>query len=209
MAFTLTQFEEYYPRLYHLTATINIPRIIHDNCLKSAQSLITKSGIGTSLRAKRSNSLQIIVDGHEISIRDQSPLHEGNCDLHGGFTFGDFVEYLNQRIYLWPGKLDQPNDYGQRYFKRYGSENPSVMCIDTEALLACNADNPPWFSKYNSGSPRCSYGKKSPRGPSTFVSCSDAEYPLGGVVEVSFYEMAELPIDGFEVLPLESFFTTP
>jgi hypothetical protein len=49
------------------------------------------------------------------------------------------------------------------------------------------------FSKYNTGAPRCTKGKGSPRGPNTFVAVERATFSVSGVVEVAFKDAVKLP----------------
>jgi hypothetical protein len=65
--------------------------------------------------------------------------------------------------------------------------------IDLNALLELNPTAVPRFCHYNSGSPRCSHGKKSPRSPRTFLIQSDFGETASKVVEVTFESEIQLP----------------
>jgi hypothetical protein len=68
-----------------------------------------------------------------------------------------------------------------------------LLRIHFQSLVESNPAAEPRFCRYNSGSPRCSYGKKSPRGPQTFVAADQfAERPKR-VVEVTFATPITLP----------------
>lgn len=191
MPFTLERFISTRPYLYHLTSASNSDRILRSRKLVSAAILLQASGEEEWLRKKRKNSKVVEVDGQEISIRDQQPLYEGKSLLKGGWTFKDLIESLNSRVFFWPGLEEKPVDSGQRHFERYVEEEPVILRVRTAEMLQLNAQ--PLFCKYNSGSPRTTKGKGSPRGPATFVTCSDAPYTASNVVEVTFKDEANLP----------------
>ena len=113
--------------------------------------------------------------------------------LSGGWSFGDFVEALNHRVFFWPGAADGPNPYGRRHFGRYLAEGPVLMRVKTWELLRANRDSIPEFCRYNSGSPRYSGGRPSPRGPETFLAASSFRSPPSEVVELVFRNVAALP----------------
>jgi hypothetical protein len=133
------------------------------------------------------------VAGERIELRDQAPLHAGNMALDDGWTFDDFVAHLNERGFFWPGGDAGPISYGARHYERYAVEKPAILRIATAALLAENPERPPHFCRYNSGSPRCSNGRKSPRTARTFVRGEEADFGLGSVVEVTFVGEVRLP----------------
>jgi hypothetical protein len=130
-----------------------------------------------------------------IVIRDQAPLYRGNASLPRGFSFEDLIETLNRRIFLWPGNGDRPISYGVRHFNHYQKEQPVMLRFDFESLLRTNPSANPLFCRYNSGSPRCSNGRKSPRGRNTFLSAADFDGTPSHVVEVTFDSEIVLPQD--------------
>jgi hypothetical protein len=69
--------------------------------------------------------------------------------------------------------------------------DPVILRVRTEALLR---ENPaPLFCRFNSGAPRCSNGKKSPRGPDTFLPADQFTGTCGDVVELTFLHGVALP----------------
>jgi len=128
-------------------------------------------------------------------LRDQSPLHQGNIALVGGYTYDDVIEQINRWIFFWPGTAEGPISYGVRHFERYREENPVILRMNIRSLLGSNPEVQPKFCRYNSGSPRCSNGAKSPRGPETFVPAGKFAETPGKVVEVTFEESIVLPAD--------------
>jgi hypothetical protein len=160
-----------------------------------AAALMERSGRTDLLRARRSGAIEVRISEASISIRDQAVLHRGNAQFPDGYTFEEFIESLNRRVFFWPGKAGGPNDYGMRHFQRYQEERPVILRVGLQSLLAANVNVRPRFCRFNSGSPRCSYGKKSPRGPNVFLFAEDFNGGPADVVEVTFDAAVLLPRD--------------
>jgi hypothetical protein len=160
-----------------------------------AEKLMERSGRADLMRARRSGPIEVRISEALISIRDQAVLHRGNAQFPDGYTFEDLIESLNHRVFFWPGKAGGPNDYGMRHFKRYEEENPVILRIAVESLLVANPNVEPRFCRFNSGSPRCSFGKKSPRGPNVFLLAEEFSGGPSDVVEVTFDSEISLPRD--------------
>jgi hypothetical protein len=181
------------PYLYHLTHRANVAHLREMRRLIPAATLLRLAGRLDLLRTPRRSSIAVVVEGRTVVLRDQKPLHKGNIRLPNGFRFEDFVESLNQRIFFWPGGATRPIPHGLRHFEHYKAENPAILRIDLNALLELNPTAVPRFCHYNSGSPRCSHGKKSPRSPRTFLIQSDFGETASKVVEVTFETEIQLP----------------
>jgi hypothetical protein len=191
------------PRLYHLTARANLPRIQRTARLDTAATILAAAARYDLLRTRRPESKVVAIDVERIHLRDQGPLYEGNCNLPGAFTFADLVEMLNNFVYFWPGTDAGPIVYGLRHFARYAPrEDVVVLVIPAAALLAANPDCPPHFCKYNSGSPRSNpTSGKPPRGPDTFIPAAHFNLPPSRVIEVVFPQSVRLPLESVEVSP--------
>lgn len=156
--------------------------------------LLRAAGRPELIHMRRRNHEPVNV-GHEvIYVRDQAPLHEGNMQLPTGYTFVAFIENLNSRVFFWPGTDLGPISYGIRHFERYERERPVIVRVPSRDLFEANQDVDPELCKYNSGSPRCSYGDKSPRGPNTFLDPLEFDGTPSNVVEVTFRSRVTLPI---------------
>jgi hypothetical protein len=190
----LEAFANARPYLFHLTHRDNLPHIRDLACLFPASVLMRKSDHTELIRNVRRGSRQLVVDRRTIIIRDQDRLHKGNMRVPNGFTFEDLVEVLNDRVFFWPGNANGPISYGLRHFERYQDENPIIIRVPTESLFAANSETPPRFCRYNSGSPRCSNGIRSPRGPDTFLSADEFDGTPSTVVEVTFDTEIILPV---------------
>jgi len=174
------------PRLYHLTAVSNVEAIVSGGLLHPAAFLLREAGETRAMREKRPDHTMIEVAGRRVHLRDQAPLHAGNMTLSDAWTLADFVAHLNEHVFLWPGTIAGPSDYGCRHFGRYQGEANAVLVLDTARLIAANTDPGARLCRYNSGSPRCSGGKPSPRGKRTFVPPGQFEGGPAAVVEVTF-----------------------
>jgi hypothetical protein len=113
--------------------------------------------------------------------------------LDDDWTFERFIAHLNDRVFFWPGTLNGPISYGSRHFARYEAESPAILRVPTLDVFEANPAVLPLFCRFNSGSPRCTQGRPSPRGAMTFVEAQDAAFRASQVVEVTFAGSVELP----------------
>jgi hypothetical protein len=153
------------------------------------------SGRCDVLRVRRDKDERFIAGKSVVLLRDQRPLYQGNMELPKEFTFQDFVELLNGKVFFWPGDHKGPIDYGERHFHRYQKGSSIILRCFFRSLILENVASEPLFSGYNSGSPRCWNGKKSPRGPDTFLKAHDFKRSPSEVVEVVFDGQIVLPAD--------------
>jgi len=154
-----------------------------------------RAGREDLMRTRRRRHERITVNGVPIVIRDQAPLHAGNARFPRHYSFEDFVESLNSKIFFWPGKAARPIPYGVRHFQHYKRENPVLLRMRFDSLLQQNPAATPLFCRYNSGSPRWSNGTQPPRGPNTFLPAGNFTDTPSGVVEVTFDSQLVLPAD--------------
>jgi len=196
------RFQVLRPYLYHLTAAANLPRLRALRRFECANRLIARAGRPELHRMRRHSHVPIVVDGQEILLRDQKPLHRGPIELLDGWSYEDLVERLNGLVFFWPGFRDRPVPHGSRHFDRYRHEAPVVLRIPTADMFGHNES--PRFSRYNSGAPRCSRGVHSPRGEKTFVEAEAFDLAPGSVVEVVFQQTAVIPSSA-EVADLSAF----
>lgn len=180
-------------------------RVVEDPCLKPASELMAKAGSPGMLREKRVDHVPLKVDGKTVLLRDQRPLFQGNIEFQDGWAFEDLLQELNRRVYFWPGTEKGPSAYGLRHFERYSkTECAWLIRIPTADLFSINEAVVPEFCQYNSGAPRCSGGKKSPRGASTFLPADRFAGTPSDVVEVTFTSAVRLPYgSGFGGGPTE------
>jgi hypothetical protein len=187
----LTKFCDLRPKLYHLTASANLSSIMRDGRLTSAARLLGADASLTS-KIRRPEHMVLTTDAGTVVLRDQQPLHSGNCLLSDGWRFEDLVFYLNSHVYFWPGDNSRPIRSGINHFLRYEAEDAVVLIVSTRDLLSTNF-SPPLVTRVNSGAPRWSAGRPSPRGPETFVDISEFRGSPSNVVELVYAGGVTLP----------------
>lgn len=195
MPIELSRLTHLRPFLYHLTDPTNLVVMCETAQMYPAAALLRRAGQLESLRTRRAAHQRVRVGPNEVILRDQAPLHAGNIGFTHGFGMPDFLESLNSRIFFWPGDSTGPIDYGVRHFERYRLERPAMLRVGFESLLRANPNAQPQLCAYNSGSPRCVNGAKSPRGPDTFRCAPDFDGRPSDVVEVTFAETLRIPGD--------------
>ncbi len=200
MPFDLDELIATYPLVYHLTARANLARIRGTGQLESAVALLRGAGRLDLLQVRRAGPATIEVDGDAVILRDQAPLHAGHIQFEDGWDLAQLIESLNRRVFFWPGREAGPIVYGQRHFQRYAEEGPAILRVRLRALVEANPGRTPLFCRYNSGSPRTTGGRKCPRGPLTFLPCTEFPDDHRKVVEVTFEEVVALPAEATEVL---------
>lgn len=199
VAFDLEHFTRTRPTLYHLTATANLKGIRSDGVLWPAAHILRAARIPRLIKTKRPDCCDVPFKGRTVNLRDQHPLHAGNTGLLDGWEFSDFVAHLNEHVFFWPGTATGPISYGCRHFSRYLNGDTVVLVFDAAALIEANPKRAPLFCRYNSGSPRCTKGKPSPRGASTFRTVADFNGVPSNVVEVVFRGPVSIPAKGIRV----------
>lgn len=182
------------PFLYHLTDRRNLRSIIEEEELLSTQRIVELSGIAYAnefLRTKRDDHFEILVGDIVYHIRDQQPINMNVLarSLTTGCSTDDFIYLLNGRVFFWPdvSRLE-------RHFERYESEEPIIIRVSTADIFGIN--NPPQFSKINSGATRCHpyYGGNAPtRGHNTFQVADVYNDIPRSVAEVTFIGSCSLP----------------
>lgn len=181
------------PYLYHLTHRVNLDHISKANGISPASLLMERAGRVDLIRTRRPQHEKINIEDTLVLVRDQAPLRGGNLELAAGFSYEDLVELINRRVFFWPGTESGPIKYGTSHFRRYRAEHPVILRLQFRSLLQANPMAEPKFCRYNSGSPRCSSGNKSPRGPEIFLRAEEFEGTPSSVVEVTFESPITLP----------------
>jgi hypothetical protein len=195
MSFDLNDFSQLRPYLYHLTRRENLHSIKQYMQLESASRLADAAGKTELIRERRTSHVRLPKAGNDVVLCDQAKLHKANIQFSPGWEFDDFLQHLNTHVFFWAGSENKPVAHGVRHFNRYHEEAPVIIRIPIGSLLRKNSSAVPLFCKFNSGSPRCAYGKRSPRGSDTFVSAETCTFTAGHVVEVVFRDFVFLPQD--------------
>lgn len=190
MPFAITQFLRYRPYLYHLTAAENLQSIASTLRLRCTNALLAEAGLTQWSSMKRRENMPVLAGVGTVLIRDQKPLSEGAIEFEEGWDFKRFIEHVNQHVFFWPGTSSGPIKPGLNHFGQYRSESPVILRFSTEYADTANLK----FSRYNSGAPRCSGGKHSPRGSRTYLAASEFPGTASEVVEVVADGAFALPI---------------
>jgi hypothetical protein len=177
------------PMLYHVTSELNLASIQHTRVLCSS-AMLTSDRCHTA----RSADERVKRDQPVIMLRDQLALRPGQVDLTGGWQWQDLVAALNGRVFFWPGDHDCPNRYGRKFLDTYckRGQRSMVLRFGFWELIQANLDTPAYFCRFNSGAPRISGGRRSPRGPDTFLTADEWCDPPSRAAEVYFVRMVTL-----------------
>lgn len=197
MAFSLEDFARTRPYLYHLTGRSNLSGIAASRHLYSAAALLRSAGMVDGIGRRRLTMQPIRVRGGVVLLRDQAPLIGANVAFPPRWALHRLVEELNGRVFFWPGWAHGPIRHGLNHFERCQQSGQELAIIRAPfASMRKHARQfRPEFCKYNSGSPRCVNGDRSPRGPDTFAPERAFAHAPGDVVEVTFHDAVALPPD--------------
>ena len=193
MPFSINEYEELRPFLYHVTAHENLPRLARLRRLDPASALLQAAGRLDLLRVRRGEPVTLRIEEETVVLKDQKPLVGANVALAPGWEFGDLVEYVNSHVFFWPGDALAAVASGQRLLAHYSPESPLLLRMRLRDVLRTNPGIEPLFCPYNSGAPRMNRGRPIPRGPSLFRRASACPRKRHEVVEVGFKGSVVLP----------------
>ena len=181
------------PFLFHLTYRSSLARISRLMKLESAGSLLELGEKQDWIRRRREKILPFQIGNDSIVLTDQLPLKAGHVEFQSGWQLPDLVECSNRRVFFWRGKDEGmlAKDRGQ--FGAYKARGKELVFLRVPLTDAVDLNGEPEYCEFNSGGPRSVDGKKSPRGPKTFVSATDADFTLGKIREVVFQDAFTLP----------------
>jgi hypothetical protein len=186
----IEHFSRVRPLAYHATAAQNFTNIRRERVLYSAAALAPGQ-----LSQQRLAEHPVIKDNELIVLRDQRALRPGHAELTGGWTWEDLLAALNSRVFFWPGTQDSPNSCGRNFADAYRERGEHLLHLRVPLieLLMANPDQTAYFCRYNSGAPRMSGGRRSPRGPHIFKPAAAWAGPASNVAEISFVGAVVLP----------------
>jgi hypothetical protein len=189
MPFVLSQFLRCRPYLYHLTARENLQSIATTLRLRCANTILAQAGLTRQSAAKREEHMSVSSAIGTVLIRDQKPLIEGAIAFEADWDLKRFVQHVNEHVFFWPDTSSGPIESGLNHFERYRSEKPVILRFSS----LCDVNASLKFSRYNSGAPRCSGGKYSPRGSRIYLPANEFPGTASEVVEVVCAGACELP----------------
>ena len=180
MAFDPDQFLPIRPYLYHLTAMENLKSFVRTKKLRCANILLEEAGLQHHAALRREGHMSVPTNEGVVLIRDQRPLVNGAIEFEEGWDLARFVKHVNQHVFFWPGTAVGPIGPGLNHFERYRAECPVILRLATKHAGL----NSLRFSRYNSGAPRCSGGRYTPRGSRTYLPSNEFSGTASQVVEV-------------------------
>jgi hypothetical protein len=124
-----------------------------------------------------------------IRVRDQKPLVKRAIAFEDGWDINRLVAHINEYVFFWPGTEARPIPSGINHFARYAQENTVILRIKTDWAIRSELA----YCRFNSGAPRCSGGKYSPRGSQTYLPAGLFHANPSSVVEVVVKEAFKLP----------------
>ena len=190
----LQRFSKLRTYLFHLTARANLCSIAADGALHPAAAILQQAKRPDLLAVRRLRHELVRLSQSVVQVRDQAPLHSGAISFEPGWGLAKWVEHVNRHVFFWPGSASGAIRSGLNHYQRYASEAPVLLRIPTSALLS-NGVPQPLFSRFNSGAPRFSRGRPSPRGSSTYLGAEGFASPPSRVIEVLFRGSVLLPSD--------------
>src|SRR5689334_20917564 len=110
MTFRIEEYEELRPYLYHNSPLNNIRRILSTGRLESTADLLQQAGRSDLFRVRRETDVTLELGGSSVVVRDQAPLNSLNIAFEQGWELPDLVEYVNRRVFFWPGTGAGPVD---------------------------------------------------------------------------------------------------
>jgi hypothetical protein len=104
------------PMLYHCTAPVNIV------CIQQTRTLYSSAALAPDrVHVRRTAQVRVNFGRHDVELRDQLPLRQGQVRLTGGWAWEDLIAAINARIFFWPGNQDGLNRYGRNLIDAYSS----------------------------------------------------------------------------------------
>lgn len=182
-----------WPVLYHVTPQSNLPRLRAVQRLDSPAVLLKGTTYEHMLSSRRMADVVTHLNEFEVIVRNQIPLNPSYLEFVDGWSFADYLVELNSRVFFWPGDWSGPNGYGQRHLASRFNVSSVLLRTKLKEILAGNPGTVLFLSRFNTGAPRLYYGRRSPRGPDTFIPAVDWPHTPSRVAEASFVGSVKLP----------------
>jgi hypothetical protein len=190
----MSVFERRWPFCFHVTSKTNLPSIQATRILYASQVLLEFASLPSLVTKRRSDDVQIRVNGFDVVLRNQLPLNPTLVELDDGEHFPDYLTFLSSRVFFWPGHESGPGPDGVRMIQRTAEENQGILRIPTRSLVASNRAQPMWVSEKNAGAGWIEGGRKRRLGRAIYRRLSDTSND-SKVVECSYSLRAMLPED--------------
>jgi len=186
-------FVRRWPFCYHVTFTPNIARIREAGMLYAAQTLLRSAG-HPALRHRREADMTIRIDDRSVVLRNQRALDPCALALPADCSLGDYIAFLNERAYFWPGTASGPVDDALRLWASHAAgDPPAVVRVPSLWLVDANGDAALQVADCNTGASWMEGGRKAYRAPRRCRHVVDFSGDPEAVNEVSFRHAVRLP----------------
>jgi len=187
------EFARQWPYCFHVSFSVNLGLIQTSGCLYSANTLLSIAGEARSCR-RRTAEKMIRVRGQTVVLRNQRALNPEAVDLPCDCSLSDYVAFLNERTYFWPGTSIGPVADGIRLLAVHGWSMPAVIIrVESKSLMQANEHASIQVATCNTGATWVDGSGKSRRSLDLFCRLPEYSDDPQSIVEVSFVDVARLP----------------
>jgi len=184
-----------WPYCYHVTFSENLRSIVDSRALFSASTLLTNAGLEGHGRLRASEQT-IEVSGRLVVLRNQIALNPDELELSDKDTLEEYVSFLNQRTYFWPGTDAGPVADGLRLIAAHGALRPPIVIrTRTLSLIEENRNQTIQVATFNTGASWRLREGKSWRARDAVVPLAKYADDPGAIAELSYLSGARLPRD--------------
>jgi hypothetical protein len=189
----VNQFARQWPYCFHVTFAVNLGLIKTFGCLYSAKTLLSIAGEIRSCHRRMTEQV-IYVRGQPVVLRNQRALNPQALDLPCDCSLDDYIAFLNERAYFWPGTSTGPVADGIHLLAGHGSPMPAAMIrVGSKSLMELNEHAAIYVATCNTGASWADGSGKSRRAPDFFRPLPEYSGDSQAIVEVSFVKSARLP----------------
>lgn len=172
---------------------MNLPLMTACRCIYSAKTLLGIAG-DSGHTDRRIFDKRIQLHNHTVVLRNQRALHPNAVELPTNCSLKEYVGFLNERVFFWPGTSSGPIAEGIRLLAGHPATLPAVVIrIETKSLIETNEASVFQVATCNTGAAWLDGSKKSRR--SFDLCCALASYTAdpGAIIEISLPGSAILP----------------
>lgn len=182
-----------WPYCYHITFFENLDSIVASRALYSAGFLLATAGLNQRCHL-RADEQTIQVGARQLILRNQIALNPAFIALPEGDSLEDYVAFLNERTYFWPGTHEGPVADGLRMFAAHtASRPPIVIRAPTVALIEQNRNAEMLVATCNTGASWVDRNGKTSRARDAVVPLSKYSGNPCAIAELSYRAAAKLP----------------
>ena len=182
-----------WPYCYHITFFANLRSIVASRALYSATFLLSAAGLNRHCQLRTSEQ-SINVWGRQVVLRNQIALNPDSLALPESDSLEDYVAFLNERTYFWPGTHEGPVADGLRMFAAHATSRPPITIrARTVALIEQNQNAEILVATCNTGASWHDRDGKTWRRRDAVVPLSKYVGDPWAIAELSYRTAAQLP----------------